>query len=123
MGLLDAPEFPGAAEISVERAENGGVSSVRQVSLAHSHRYPNALMMVIFTAVGYLMRKLQLSFVNFIIGFLLGPMLELSIQQTLTMSLNNPIIILKRPIALGFFVLTAIFLWRVNRGNKERERP
>lgn len=77
------------------------------------------LMMVIFAAVGYLMRKLQLSFVNFIIGFVLGPMLELSIQQTLTMSRNNPMIMLQRPIALGFLVVTVIFLWRVSRRKKK----
>jgi len=77
-----------------------------------------ALVMVIFAASGYLMRKLQLSFVNFIIGFVLGPMVELSIQQTLTMSQNNPIILVKRPIALGFLVATAVFLWRVSRSKK-----
>ena len=76
-------------------------------------------MMLFFAAFGYLMRKLQLSFVNFIIGFVLGPMLELSIQQTLTMSRNNPLIMLERPIALGFLIITVIFLWRVSRHPKK----
>jgi len=77
------------------------------------------LVMVIFAAAGYLMRKLQLSFVNFIIGFVLGPMVELSIQQTLTMSRNNPVILLKRPIAVGFFIATGVFLWRASRRKKK----
>ena len=80
------------------------------------------LVMILFAAAGYFMRKFQLSFVNFIIGFVLCPMLELSIQQTLTMSRNNPLIMLERPIALGFLVVTGIFLWRVNRRKKKEEQ-
>jgi len=82
----------------------------------------SVFIMVIFAAAGYLMKKFQLNFVNFIIGFVLGPMLELSIQQTLTMSRNNPAIMLQRPIALGFLLVTVFFLWRVTHRKKEPEK-
>jgi putative tricarboxylic transport membrane protein len=79
----------------------------------------SVFVMLLFAALGYFMRKFQFSFVNFIIGFVLGPMLELSLQQTLTISRNNPMIMLERPIALGFLLLTALFLWRVSRKKKK----
>lgn len=75
-------------------------------------------LMLIFAVGGYFMRKLEISFVTFIIGFVLGPMFELSLQQTLIISRNNPLIIVQRPISAAFLLLTALFLWRVTRKKK-----
>jgi putative tricarboxylic transport membrane protein len=71
--------------------------------------------MIGFAVLGYFMKKLEFSFVTFIIGFVLGPMFEMSLQQTLIMSRNNIFIIFQRPIALVFIVLTVVFVWRVIR--------
>ena len=59
---------------------------------------------------------------TFIIGFVLGPMFEMSLQQTLVMSRNNIFIMFQRPIALAFILLTIIFVWRVVR-RSARKKP
>jgi putative tricarboxylic transport membrane protein len=80
-------------------------------------------MMIFFAILGYFMKKLEFSFVTFIVGFVLGPMFEMSLQQTLIMSRNNIIIIFQRPIVLIFLVFTIVFLWRVfRRSNKTPEK-
>lgn len=71
--------------------------------------------MIFFAVLGYFMKKLEFSFVTFIIGFVLGPMFEMSLQQTLIISRNNIFIIFQRPIALAFILLTLVFVWRVYR--------
>jgi len=73
----------------------------------------NVYMMFGFAFLGFLLKKLKISFITFIIGFVLTPMLELSFQQTLIMSRNNPFIVLQRPISCGFIILTAFFIWRM----------
>lgn len=74
--------------------------------------------MLVFAIIGYVMKKLDYSFVTFIIGFVLGPMFELSLQQTLAISRNNPLILLQRPISLGFLIFTAYFIFRTTRRKK-----
>lgn len=71
--------------------------------------------MIGFAVLGYFMKKLQFSFVTFIIGFVLGPMFELSLQQTLVLSKNNILMMFQRPIALVFILLTIFFIWRTSR--------
>ena len=71
--------------------------------------------MIGFAVLGYFMKKLNFSFVTFIIGFVLGPMFELSLQQTLVLSKNNIFTMAQRPIAAVFLVLTLVFVWRSSR--------
>jgi len=81
-------------------------------------------MMICFAVLGYFMKKLEFSFVTFIIGFVLGPMFEMSLQQTLIMSRNNILIMFQRPIALVFIVFTVVFIWRVvRRSGKTAREP
>jgi putative tricarboxylic transport membrane protein len=76
--------------------------------------------MIAFAVLGYFMKKLEFSFVTFIIGFVLGPMFEMSLQQTLIMSRNNIFILFQRPIALVFIILTVVFVLRViSRSSKK----
>jgi len=74
--------------------------------------------MLIFSILGYLMKKLDFSFMTFIIGFVLGPILELSLRQTLIISKNNPMILFEHPISLAFLVLTVISIWRLGFRSK-----
>jgi putative tricarboxylic transport membrane protein len=78
--------------------------------------------MIFFAVLGYFMKKLEFSFVTFIIGFVLGPMFEMSLQQTLVMSRNNIFIMFQRPIALAFVLLTIVFVWRVVRRGRRIRR-
>jgi len=77
--------------------------------------------MLIFGIVGYFMKKLDFSFVTFLVGFVLGPMFEFSLLQTLNMSMNNPMVIFNRPIALVILAFTLIFLcWGLFSGRAKK---
>ena len=67
---------------------------------------------IVFAVLGYIMRKLEFPYVTFIIGFILGPLFENTLSQSLIMSGNDPLIFFTRPIALGFVLLSLFSLWR-----------
>lgn len=69
-------------------------------------------LMLAFGALGLLMRRTGFSIVCLVIGFLLGPMFELSLRQTLLMYKTNLSILFTSPISLGFLLLTLYFVWR-----------
>lgn len=69
-------------------------------------------LMLGFGFFGYFMKKFDYSFVTFVVGYVLGPMAELTIRQSMIMSNGNPAILLKHPIAIGFLVLAVIAIWR-----------
>jgi putative tricarboxylic transport membrane protein len=65
-------------------------------------------LMIFFGAVGYLMRKFDYEGTPLILAFVLGPMLEQSLRQSLLISKGSFIIFISRPIsavALGFAFL------------------
>jgi putative tricarboxylic transport membrane protein len=68
--------------------------------------------MLAFGALGIAMRRAGFSIVCLVIGFLLGPMFELSLRQTLLMYKSDLSIMLTSPISLVFLLLTLYFLWR-----------
>lgn len=70
---------------------------------------------VLFGILGYLMKKIDLSFVTFLIGFILGPMIELRLRQSVIMAQGDWSILLKHPVALAFMVLTVIAAWRLSK--------
>ena len=65
-------------------------------------------LIIVFGVVGYVMRKLEFPYVTFIIGFILGPLLEASMNRMLVISANDPTILFRRPISLVIMIL-AIF--------------
>ncbi len=69
-------------------------------------------MMFAFGALGLAMRRAGFSIVCLVIGFLLGPMFELSLRQTLLMHKSDLTILLTSPISLVFMLLTVYFVWR-----------
>ena len=76
-------------------------------------------LMVGFAVVGYVMRKLDYSIVAFIIAFILGPLFEDALRQTLVLFGDTPEQLLERPIAILFVVLTGYSVWRLGF----REKP
>jgi putative tricarboxylic transport membrane protein len=72
----------------------------------------NVYLMLIFGFVGYFMKKLDFSFVTFVVGYVLGPMAELTIRQSMILSGFNPVVLLDRPIAVLFLLLTIFSIWR-----------
>jgi len=74
--------------------------------------------MLAFAVLGYAMRRSGFSLVCLIIGFLLGPLFELSFRQTMLMYRSDLSILLTSPISLAFVALTLFFLWRF--GSKKK---
>jgi putative tricarboxylic transport membrane protein len=58
--------------------------------------------------IGYLMRKDEWPLGPLILGFILGPMLEQALRQSISM--GGPTIFFSRPIAIGFLVLAVILV-------------
>lgn len=69
--------------------------------------------MFAFAALGYVMRKTGFSIVSLFIGFLLGPMLEHTLRQTMVLNDNNVLVFFTKPLALPFTLLTIFFIWRL----------
>ncbi len=64
--------------------------------------------------LGYLMKKFAFPFVSFVIGFILGPSLELSLQQTVIAYSSDYMEILRRPISLALLLALAVFfIWKL----------
>ena len=57
-----------------------------------------------FTLVGFLSRKLDFSFVTFLIGFVVAPKLELSFRQSLQLLNHDWTNLVRHPIAIVFFL-------------------
>lgn len=69
-------------------------------------------LMLTFGFFGYFMKKLDFSFVTFVVGYVLGPMAELTIRQSLILSGGNAAILLNHPIAIAFLLLSVFSIWR-----------
>ena len=66
----------------------------------------SVFVMLIFGVIGYLAKKLDFSFVTFLIGFVIGPNLELSFRQSLQILDHEATNLANHPVALVFGVLT-----------------
>jgi len=64
-----------------------------------------------FGILGYLMKKFDLPPAPLVLSVVLGPLVERSLRQSLTMSLGSPDIFYTRPICLGLLIGTAIMLF------------
>ncbi len=61
--------------------------------------------MIIFGVVGYLMKKFEYEGAPLVLAYVLGPMLEMALRQSLTMSNGSFAIFVTRPIsAVGIIV-------------------
>lgn len=69
-------------------------------------------LMLIFGLVGYFMKKLDYSFVTFVVGYILGPMLELSIRQAVILTDANPMALVNHPVAVVFLLAALFSVWR-----------
>ncbi len=66
--------------------------------------------MVVLALLGYFMKKFKFSFVCFIVGFILGPMLELYTQQMVIGAAGNYLPVLCRPMTFGILAATVLFV-------------
>jgi putative tricarboxylic transport membrane protein len=76
-------------------------------------------LMLGFAALGWVMLKLEISVVCFIIGLVLGPMIELSIRQSVILLSRNPMAVFDHPFALALIVATPFVAWVLVRDRKQ----
>lgn len=66
--------------------------------------------MIAFTILGILMRIARFSFVAFIIGFVLGNLFEMSLQQMLITFNNDLTVLFTRPVSCVVMIMTLLFI-------------
>ncbi len=78
--------------------------------------------MLLFGVVAYIMRLLNYPLAPLIIAFILEPIGERSIRQSLTLSDGSVFIFLQKPISVLFLTLTVISIFLVIRMNKRQKQ-
>ena len=68
------------------------------------------LIMIFFGIAGYLLRKIKYEPGPFLLAMILGPMLETSFRQSMTISQGNPAIFFQRPFSAILLTLVAVIL-------------
>ena len=68
------------------------------------------IIMNIFGIAGYMMKKLEYEGAPLILAFILGPLFENALRQSLMMSKGSFLIFVTRPISLGFVLVVAMIL-------------
>ena len=76
--------------------------------------------MLFFAVLGYFSRKLGFSFVTFLIGFVIGPNLELTFRQSLQILNHDPTRLAGHPVAVAFLVLTVLTVVGIAFSNSRR---
>lgn len=69
----------------------------------------------VFAVIGYAFRRLNISILPFVIGFLLAPTLEGLVRGAFTASGGDPFFLIKSPIALVMLALSVLLLGRMVR--------
>jgi len=70
----------------------------------------DVIVMIIFGIVGYILRKFDYEPAPFLLAFILGPLLETNLRQSLIMSDGSFYIFLKRPISAVALIIMALLL-------------
>ena len=71
----------------------------------------DVVVMLIFGVIGYLFRKFQYEGAPLMLGFVLGPLLEKNLRQSLILSKGSVLIFLTRPLAtLGLFIAMILLI-------------
>ena len=83
-------------------------------------RFEVILFTVAFGVLGYLMRKLGISPLPFVIAFILGGRLEDTARQAFAATGADPFFLFNRPLALTFMLLAvAVVIWSSRRKHSE----
>jgi putative tricarboxylic transport membrane protein len=90
-------------------------------SYAIQHSLFDIGIMVFFGIVGFFMIKFGFATAPHLIAFILSPIGEAALRQSLLMSGGSLIIFVTRPIALGFLILTLISIFGIMRSHHKRQ--
>ncbi len=64
------------------------------------------VMLAVFAVLGYVFVKLGCETAPFLLGFVLGPLMEENLRRSMVISFGDPMIFLQRPISLSILVVT-----------------
>lgn len=78
--------------------------------------------LIMFGIIGYLMRTFQFSAGALIIGFILGPILEKSYDQTMSLSDGSYMIFLQSPVAVILLLITLASIFSIYRVRVRKEK-
>jgi TctA family transporter len=80
-------------------------------------------LMALFTVVGYVLLRLGCEPAPLVLGFILGPLMEVNLRRSLVLSRGDPMIFIERPISMVLLAITvfAIGLLIVPQLRKKRE--
>ena len=79
-------------------------------------------MLVVFGLLGYVMKKLDIPPAPLVLAFVLAPIAENAIRQSLLLSDNSPVIYLERPISAVLLAMSALLLLSLSIGRSRRAR-
>ena len=79
-------------------------------AFSQSYNAMDVLLMVLFGFVGYFMRKFDFDPAPVMLAYVLGPMLERALRQSLILSSGSPMIFLTRPISAMLLAVTLLAL-------------
>ena len=71
----------------------------------------NVITLLLFGALGVVLRKFRIPLGPFVLGYLIGPAAERALRQALGMSNKGILVLFERPIAIGFYVATVLFIF------------
>ncbi|MEW6670440.1 MAG: tripartite tricarboxylate transporter permease [Thermodesulfobacteriota bacterium] len=74
-------------------------------------------LMLFFAFIAYFMKKFDFNHICFIIGFILSPIWETSLQQVVISSQNNPLMFFTRPVAIILMAITFYVVIKSIRGS------
>ena len=121
LNLPGAPVFASILRLPYSVIATG----ILGISLAGVYSLQNSMfdiwIAIAFGAVGYLMKRFDYPPAPFVLALVLGPLLEISLRQSLTMSHGDMLIFLQRPVsvlllAIAFLMLFGpVFLGRLRR--------
>jgi TctA family transporter len=80
------------------------------------------LFIAVFGVVGYLFMKLDCEPAPLLMGFLLGPMMEVYMRRAMLLSRGDPLVFLQRPLSLTFLLLAVVLLLFVVLPNVRKAR-
>jgi putative tricarboxylic transport membrane protein len=88
-------------------------------AFANSNSTSEMIIIVPLAIFGYIIDKLGFSVIPMMLGLVLGPLVEANLTRSLIISEGNPLIFFTRPISLGIFIVTVIFVFIFMRMNAQ----
>jgi TctA family transporter len=79
-------------------------------AFANSNNQNEMIMIVPLAIFGYIIGKFGFSVIPMMLGLVLGPLVEANLTRSLIISEGSPLIFFTRPISLGIFIVTILFV-------------